>query len=93
MRIEAYNQIAQIYGAQNTYNTQKVSEKASNGSDQLSISPVGYSHQAAKAAVSDTSDVREDKVARLKAQIQAGTYSVSVEAFANKLLQNYNAVV
>ena len=93
MRIDAYNHIAQLYGVQNTYNNNSRSGKtASMSSDQLSISSAGYSHQAAKNAVSEASDVREDKIARLKAQIQAGTYSVDPEAFANKLLENYSAV-
>ena len=95
MRIDAYNQIAQIYGVQNTYTNQKVNRSYTNtkGNDQLSISSAGYSYQAAKNAVSEASEVREDKVARLKAQIQAGTYSVSAADFANKLLSNYNAIV
>jgi negative regulator of flagellin synthesis FlgM len=94
MRIDAYNQIAQLYGVQNTYNNNnsRSGKTASMSSDQLSISSAGYSHQTAKNAVSEASDVREDKIARLKAQIQAGTYSVDPEAFANKLLENYSAV-
>ena len=91
MRIDAYNQIAQLYGAQNNYNSQKSNKPVSMGSDQLSISQAGYSYQAAKAAVSEASDVREDKVAQLKAQIQNGTYSVSPDDFASKLLEKYNA--
>ena len=93
MRIDAYNQIAQLYGVQKNYNTQKAKGVASMGSDQLSISQTGLSHQVAKAAVSEASDVREDKVAKLKAQIQAGTYSVNPEDFANKLLEKYNAAM
>ena len=92
MRIDAYNQIAQIYGVQKSYNTQKSSKVASMGSDQLSISQAGYSYQVAKTAVSEASDVREDKVAKLKAQIQAGTYSVNPDDFASKLLEKYSAV-
>ena len=38
MRIDAYNQIAQLYGVQKNYNTQKAKGVASMGSDQLSIS-------------------------------------------------------
>ena len=91
MRIDAYNQIAQLYGAQKAYNTQKTNKTASMGSDQLSISQTGYSYQTAKAAVSEASDVREDKVAELKAKIQNGTYSVNPDDFANKLLEKYNA--
>ena len=88
MRIDAYNQIAQLYGVQKTYNTQRTNRTASMGSDQLQISHMGYSHQAAKNAVAEAADVREDKIARLKAQIQAGTYSVNPEDFANKLMEN-----
>ena len=91
MRIDAYNQIAQLYGAQKAYNTQKTNKAASMGSDQLSISQAGYSYQAAKAAVNEASDVREDKVAMLKEKIQNGTYSVDPEDFASKLLEKYNA--
>ena len=93
MRIDAYNQIAQLYGAQKAYNTQKTNKAASMGSDQLSISQAGYSYQAAKAAVAEASDVREDKVAKLKAQIQNGTYSVDPEDFASKLLEKYNSIM
>ena len=93
MRIDAYNQIAQVYGAQKTYNTQKSNKAASMGSDQLSISQTGYSYQVAKAAVSEASAVREDKVAKLKEQIQNGTYSVSPDDFASKLSEKYNEVL
>lgn len=93
MRIDAYNQIAQLYGVQKAYNsTQKNTNQVSRGSDQLSISTMGYNHQIAKTAVSEAPDVREDKIAKIKAQIQAGTYSVDPAAFANKLLGNYSAV-
>ena len=93
MRIDAYNQIAQAYGVQKTYNTQKANKSASMGSDQLSISQAGYSYQAAKTAVANASDVRMDKVAELKAKIQNGTYSVDPEDFASKLLEKYNAIM
>lgn len=93
MRIDAYNQIAQAYGVQKNYNTQKTNKAASMGSDQLSISQTGYSYQAAKAAVSEASDVREDKVAKLKEQIQNGTYSVNPDDFASKLLEKYNGIL
>lgn len=94
MRIDAYNQVAQLYGAQQkTYNAANKTKSASMGSDQLSISQTGYNYQVAKSAVKQASDVREDKVAQLKAQIQAGTYSVSPDDFASKLLEKYNNIL
>ena len=93
MRIDAYNQVAQLYGMQQKYNAPNKVKGPSMGSDQLSISQAGYSYQVAKSAVSEASDVREDKVAKLKAQIDAGTYSVSPDDFAAKLLEKYNAVL
>ena len=94
MRIDAYNQVAQLYGVQQkTYNAANKTKSASMGSDQLSISQTGYNYQVAKSAVKQASDVREDKVAQLKAQIQAGTYSVSPDDFASKLLEKYNNIL
>ena len=91
MRIDAYNQVAQLYGVQQkSYNAPNKSKGSSMGSDQLSISQAGYDYQVAKTAVKAVSDVREDKVAAIKAQIDAGTYSVNPEDFANKLLNKYN---
>ena len=94
INIDAYNQVAQLYNSQNTYTTtSKVNETATKNSDQLSISQSGYSHQIAKTAVSEASDLREDKIAKIKARIQAGTYHVSTEDLANKFLENYNVLV
>lgn len=94
MRIDAYNQVAQLYGVQQkSYNASNKSKGSSMGSDQLSISQAGYDYQVAKSAVKQASDVREDKVAAIKAQIEAGAYSVNPEDFANKLLNKYNNVL
>ena len=87
MRIDAYNQIAQLYNVQKTSSAQKTNKAMSMGSDQLSISQTGYSYQVAKSAVSEASDVREERIAKLKAMIQAGEYSVNPEDFANKLME------
>lgn len=92
MRIDAYNQVAQLYGVQQkSYNTPNKG-KAAMGSDQLSISQAGYEHQVTKSAVNQASDVREDKIARIKAQIDAGTYAVDPADFANKLVSKYNNI-
>lgn len=89
MRIDAYNQVAQLYGVQSNYKTQKTSS-VSAPKDQVSISQVGCDYQVAKSAVSQASDIREDKVAQLKSMIDSGNYSVEPGNFASKLLEKYN---
>jgi negative regulator of flagellin synthesis FlgM len=57
----------------------------------VSISQTGRDYQIAKNAVSEASDVREDKVAQLKAMIDSGSYKVDEGDFASKLLASYGA--
>ena len=90
MRIDAYNQIAQIYGVQSTGRTAHTQSTAQL-SDQVSISQTGREYQVAKKAVSEASDIREDKVSQLKSRIDAGTYTVDEGDFASKLLAKYNS--
>lgn len=93
MRIDAYNQVAQLYGIQKNLKTQKAqnAQNAAGPRDQVSISQAGRDYQVAKSAVSEASDIREDKVSQLKSMIDAGTYSVEPGDFASKLLEKYNA--
>ena len=49
MRIDAYNQVAQLYGVQSNFKTQKTSS-ASAPRDQVSISQAGRDSQGAKTA-------------------------------------------
>ena len=93
MRIDAYNQIAQIYGVQGTAKTTKAKATTAMGKDQVSISQAGRDFQVAKSAVSEASDIREDKVAELKRMIADGTYQVEEGDFASKLLAKYNAIL
>ena len=90
MRIDAYNQIAQIYGTQKISRTQKV-QGSHSVRDEVSISQTGRDYQIAKSAVSESSDVREDKVAQLKAQVDSGTYHVEPGNFAARLIEKYQA--
>ena len=91
MRIDAYNQITQLYSAQKTVKTQKTQGRSSV-SDQVTISRAGYDYQIAKAAVSEASDIREDKVAQLKNMVDSGTYKVNPDDFASKLLEKYKSL-
>ena len=87
MRISSMMQVSQIYNANATKNTTKT--VSTGKKDQLELSTLGKDYQVAKAAVSAASDVREDKVAAMKASMADGTYQVSTEDFANKLLEAY----
>ena len=84
MRIEAYTQVQQLYNAKKTARTE--SARKPSFSDAVQISSIGKDIQVAKQAVANTPDVREDLVAPLKSKIEAGTYSVSAEQLADKLL-------
>ena len=87
MRIEAYTQVQQLYQAQKVNRAQK--SVAVGQTDKLQISNFGRDIQTAKAAVAGSPDIREELTASIKAKIQNGTYEVSNESFAEKLLQKY----
>ena len=89
MRIDAYNQIAQVYKANQIKTTAGKTEKTSSFSDALQLSQAGKDMQVAKQAVKDAPDVREDKVNELKSKLASGTYNVSAEELADKLVNNY----
>jgi len=87
MRIDAYNQIGQIYKANGTKKTQN--SQKTYGKDQVTISRAGAEFQLAQQAVKDAPEVREELVAAIKQKINSGTYQVSGENFADKLMQRY----
>ena len=90
MRIEAYTQVQQLY---NSAKVQKEANVAKKGqTDQVQISSMGLNIQAAKAAVKSAEDIRFDKVNPIKEAIANGTYSVSAESFADKLLEKYESL-
>lgn len=87
MRIEAYTQVQQLYNSKKVTKAQE--KNRASFSDQVQISSIGKDIQTAKAAVAGSSDIREEVTAPLKAQIQAGTYTVSSESFTDKLMKKY----
>ncbi|MBQ1688951.1 MAG: flagellar biosynthesis anti-sigma factor FlgM [Lachnospiraceae bacterium] len=85
MRIDAYNAVNQVY--QTTTQSKKVtSSQKSSRDDKVEISQAGKDIAVAKKAVVEASDVREDKIQKIKEQINAGTYAVSAEDVAEKML-------
>lgn len=87
MRIEAYNQVQQMYQSQKVNRAQKTS--AASVKDKLQISSFGKDIQTAKAAVAGAPDIREELTAPIKERMQNGTYEVSNGSFAEKLLSKY----
>lgn len=87
MRIEAYNQVHQLYQANKVSKTRQTG--STSRTDQLQFSTLGKDIRVAQAAVAGAPDIREDMTAPIKAQIQNGTYTVDNMAFAEKLLQKY----
>ncbi len=86
MRVEAYTQVQQVYGTRKTSKLNGTSRTRSVR-DAVEISGIGQNIQAVKKAVSDSPDIREELTAPLKEKIQDGTYSVSGESFADKLME------
>lgn len=90
MRIDAYNQINQVYGVGKSKKSGKTGyAENANTRDQVSFSSIGRDMQIAKAALAKVPDVRQEKVDALKASIQDGTYQVSNKSFAEKLMSAY----
>lgn len=91
MRIEAYNQVAQVYKTNKVAGTTKTTKTVASR-DEVQISSFGRDYQIAKQAVAEASDIREEKVAEVAARVNSGNYDVSAEDFASKLLGKYHAL-
>lgn len=88
MRIDAYNAVNAVYNA--TKPVKKVNtEKKVSKDDTLEISQFGKELHVAKKALSETEDVRWDKVEAIKKQMQDGTYHVTDEALAEKIIDSF----
>jgi len=90
MRIEAYTQVQQVYNTRKPGKAQAASNVSF--SDQLELSTVGKDMQIAKQAVKNSPDIRESLTSKIKAQMESGTYQVSAEAFAEKMISRMSAI-
>ncbi len=87
MRVEAYNKINQIY--QTKQQSRTSGSVRTEARDELCISSTGKDYQAARQALASVPDIREDRVRELKAEVDAGTYHVSADSFAAKVIAKY----
>ena len=90
MRIGTFNGINQIYNT-NSLNKSKYTNSTGNMNfkDEVSFSSLGKDMQIAKNALLTTPDVRENLVNDIKSRMDAGTYTVSNEDFAEKLISAF----
>ncbi len=84
MRIDAFNKISELYKANTVKSTAKV--KSSSFTDTLEISQTAKDYQVAKQIIASTPDIRENKVNEIKERMEAGTYNVTVQDVAEKLI-------
>ena len=84
MRIDSYMAVNQVYGPKNARRSPYAAQ-TNQTTDALEISDFGNAYQVAKNAAKESSPVREDKVAEIKAQLENGTYNVPLSAVAEKM--------
>lgn len=84
MRISGVNNIL------NNYNTQKIAQtdnkKKVKGKDVFDISSTAKEYQIAKKALSQSPDIREDKVQDIKRRIETGNYNMNAQEIADKIV-------
>lgn len=69
--------------------TKSVGESAASeggGADQLALSSRAEEVRLARAALAETPEVRAERVAELKAQVESGTYEIDADAVAERIL-------
>lgn len=91
MRIQAYGQVQQLYSPRKSGRTAPAASVSKK--DAVEFSSIGKDIQMAKKAVSAAPDIRESVTAPIKSRIKNGTYDVSPDAFADKLMEKFYAAV
>lgn len=91
MRVDNYGQVSSVYNVSKAKRTDAAA-KTGRGNDTVEISGAAKTYQNARAAVASASDIRTDKVEKLRAALSAGTYSVSGRDIADKLVERYFTV-
>lgn len=85
MKINQVQQVSEIYAATATRKVAPKTQQAGK-KDQLEISAQAKHFQTALKAAKEAPDIRTEKVAKIKEQIDSGTYNVSAEAVAKKMM-------
>ena len=85
--VDPYTQQVQKQSVQKPEAQSQAGQAQSTG-DRVSVSHEARMLTEAYAAATNAPEIRQDKVATLKAQIANGTYAPNSRAIAEKLLQN-----
>lgn len=92
MRVDAYNAISQVYGTKRSSGAKSVNKTETGKKDEVQISSFGQDFAAAKKAVADAPDVREDVVSAMKDKYKNNT-DVDYDDFASVLIAKYDSLV
>ncbi|MGD2188214.1 MAG: flagellar biosynthesis anti-sigma factor FlgM [Desulfobacterales bacterium] len=85
VNIEAY--VNQVQEKDKVEPTSEQTEKQPVKADTVELSDMGKRVQEAHRQLETIPDVREDKVAQLKEQVDNGTYEVDADKVADKMLK------
>ena len=86
VNIEAY--VNQVQDKDKAQATSEKAEKQQTKTDTVVLSDAAKRIQEAKKQLDSIPDIREDKVAQLKEQIENGTYEIDEEKIADKMLKD-----
>lgn len=86
VNIEAY--VNQVQETDKVDAAAEQPEKQQNKADTVALSSAAKNIQEAQKQLEAIPDVREDKVAQLKEQIENGTYEMDAEKIADKMLKD-----
>jgi negative regulator of flagellin synthesis FlgM len=86
VNIEAY--INQVQDKEKIDEKSEEAAKQQQKADTVELSDTAQKIQEAKKQLESIPDVREEKVARLKEQIENGTYEIDADKIADKMLKD-----
>ncbi|NLJ89860.1 MAG: flagellar biosynthesis anti-sigma factor FlgM [Clostridiales bacterium] len=90
MRINSYNKISQIYEAHQASKVKEANKiNAIKKKDGVEISNIGRDIQVAKEGLKRAPDIRYDKVNDIIKRMESGTYNISAQEIADKIVNKY----
>ncbi|MFG6395255.1 MAG: flagellar biosynthesis anti-sigma factor FlgM [Lachnospiraceae bacterium] len=87
MRIDAINKVNQLYQATKPKKAKETS--SADIQDKYEVSKMGKDYQTAKMAIKTSPDIREDRISQIKNALATGTYNVSAQEIADKMVSRY----